>query len=158
MRPVRWVDVDDNCAVTTVEAVDEGAGPYATLAIEGVLGFETLAEFDAWAAAVRRRTRALVCVAQPAGEARSVSCSREIGEGQAMNEAQQETCPHTATAAAPTLRSACAEAMLAGALLLSDVSRDSESWRSAPQVRQTEERFRKALEAMREALAAPEVR
>ena len=30
--------------------------------------------------------------------------------------------------------------------------------RSSPQVRQTEERFRKALEAMREALAAPEVR
>lgn len=53
MRPVRWVDVDDNCAVTTVEAVDEGAGPYAKLAIEGVRGFETLAEFDAWAASVR---------------------------------------------------------------------------------------------------------
>lgn len=84
-----------------------------------------------------------------------------------MNEAQQEVHDerhdaglviHSTAYTAPTLRSACAEAMLSGALLLSDVSRDSESWRSAPQLRQTEERFRKALEAMREALAAPEVR
>jgi hypothetical protein len=79
-----------------------------------------------------------------------------------VNEAQQEAHhPTTATAAAdaaPTLRSACSEAMLAGALLLSDVSRQSAAWNEAPQAKQSEERFRKALEAMREALAAPEVR
>lgn len=51
------------------------------------------------------------------------------------------------------LRRACAELLLAGSLLLSDVSRamGSYDWKNA--VAGTEERFRKALEGGREALS-----
>ena len=51
------------------------------------------------------------------------------------------------------LRKAAAEALLAGALLLSDVQRENSGWNAASQAKQSEERFRKALEAVREALA-----
>lgn len=50
------------------------------------------------------------------------------------------------------LRRACAEMLLAGSLLLADVSRAMDNkW--ADQVKATEERFRKALECGREALS-----
>ena len=51
------------------------------------------------------------------------------------------------------LRRACAEGLLAGALLISDVSRAMGSYDWQKAVAGTEERFRKAMEAMREALS-----
>lgn len=51
------------------------------------------------------------------------------------------------------LRRACAEMLLAGSLLLSDVQRSLQQWSENTQARQSEERFRKALEAGREALS-----
>ena len=51
------------------------------------------------------------------------------------------------------LRTAAAEALLSGALLLADVSRDSDSWGKNVTVRTTETRFRAALELVREALS-----
>ena len=51
------------------------------------------------------------------------------------------------------LRRACAELLLAGSLLLSDVQRESSSWNSSSQAKASEDRFRKALEVGREALS-----
>lgn len=51
------------------------------------------------------------------------------------------------------LRAACAELTLAGALLLSDVSRQAAGWNEASQAKASEERMRKALEIGREALS-----
>lgn len=51
------------------------------------------------------------------------------------------------------LRAAGAEALLAGALLLSDVQRESSGWNSSSQAKKSEERFRSALEVLREALS-----
>lgn len=51
------------------------------------------------------------------------------------------------------LRRACAEMLLAGSMLLSDVSREAGGWNSSSQAKQSEERFRKALECGREALS-----
>ena len=51
------------------------------------------------------------------------------------------------------LRKAAAETLLAGALLLSDAQRDSPNWQQTCMARGSEERFRKALEQLREALS-----
>lgn len=51
------------------------------------------------------------------------------------------------------LRRACAEMLLAGSLMLADVQRALGQWDAAHPVKQSEERFRKALEAGREALS-----
>ena len=51
------------------------------------------------------------------------------------------------------LRRACAEGLLAGSLLLADVSRALGQWDAAHPAKQSEERLRKALETMREALS-----
>lgn len=51
------------------------------------------------------------------------------------------------------LRRACAEMLLAGSLLLSDVTRSLSQWAENTQAKQSEERFRKALEVGREALS-----
>ncbi len=53
----------------------------------------------------------------------------------------------------PSLRKAAAEALLAGGLLLSDAQRDSANWQQTCMARTSEERFRKALEQLAEALA-----
>jgi hypothetical protein len=54
MRPVRWVEVGRECgSLTTVEAIDEGDRHSAALRLAGTKCLRTLAEFDAWAAAVR---------------------------------------------------------------------------------------------------------
>lgn len=53
----------------------------------------------------------------------------------------------------PSLRKAAAEALLAGGLLLSDAQRDSVNWQQTCMARSSEERFRKALEQLAEALA-----
>lgn len=54
---------------------------------------------------------------------------------------------------ASELRRACAEMLLAGSLLLADVQRALGQWDTSHAAKQTEERFRKALEAGREALS-----
>lgn len=51
------------------------------------------------------------------------------------------------------LRRACAEMLLAGSLLLADVSRAMGSYAWSEAMKATEERFRKALECGREALS-----
>lgn len=51
------------------------------------------------------------------------------------------------------LRRACAEGLLAGSLLLADVSRALGQWDAAHPAKKSEERLRKALETMREALS-----
>lgn len=53
----------------------------------------------------------------------------------------------------PSLRKAACEALLAGGLLLSDAQRDSANWQQTCMARTSEERFRKALEQLAEALA-----
>ena len=53
----------------------------------------------------------------------------------------------------PSLRKAAAEALLAGGLLLSDAQRDSSNWQASAMAKNSEERFRKALEQLAEALA-----
>ena len=63
------------------------------------------------------------------------------------------TEPPTVPAPQPSLRKAAAEALLAGALLLSDAQRDSVNWQQTCMARTSEERFRKALEQLAEALA-----
>ncbi len=57
------------------------------------------------------------------------------------------------TAPQPSLRKAAAEALLAGGLLLSDAQRDSSNWQASAMAKNSEERFRKALEQLAEALA-----
>ena len=53
-----------------------------------------------------------------------------------------------------SLRAAAAEALLSGSLLLADVARQVQNYDpSTSQAKQSEERFRKALEALRESLS-----
>lgn len=52
----------------------------------------------------------------------------------------------------PSLRKAAAEAVLAGALLLSDAQRDSSNWQASAMAKSSEERFRKALDQLAEEL------
>lgn len=52
----------------------------------------------------------------------------------------------------PSLRKAASEAMLAGALLLSDAQRDSSNWQASAMAKSSEERFRKALDQLAEEL------
>lgn len=63
-----------------------------------------------------------------------------------------ETTTTPVPAPQPSLRKAAAEAMLAGALLLSDAQRDSANWQQTCMARASEERFRKALEQLAEEL------
>lgn len=63
------------------------------------------------------------------------------------------TDPTPVPAPQPSLRKAACEALLAGGLLLSDVQRDSANWQQTCMARTSEERFRKALENLAEALA-----
>jgi hypothetical protein len=51
------------------------------------------------------------------------------------------------------LRAATAEALLAGGLLLADVSRTMTTWSADAPAKASEERFRKAMEMLREALS-----
>jgi len=71
-----------------------------------------------------------------------------------LHAVSQSTNPHRLEMdIARDLRRACAEMLLAGSLLLSDVQRESAGWNSSSQAKQSEERFRKALETGREALS-----
>lgn len=65
----------------------------------------------------------------------------------------QDIAPTVSTPTNVTLRSAAAEVLLSGSLLLSDVQRESSGWNAASQAKASEERFRKALEKVREALS-----
>lgn len=59
-----------------------------------------------------------------------------------------------ASAAMPGgLRAAAAEALLSGGLLLADVSRTMTTWSADAPAKASEERFRKAMEMLREALS-----
>lgn len=51
------------------------------------------------------------------------------------------------------IRAAAAEALLAGGLLLADVSRTMATWSADAPAKASEERFRKAMEMLREALS-----
>lgn len=51
------------------------------------------------------------------------------------------------------LRRAAAEALLSGGLLLADVSRTMSTWNAEAAAKVSEERFRKAMEMLREALS-----
>jgi hypothetical protein len=63
----------------------------------------------------------------------------------------ESTVPVTPFPAIASLRSAAAEALLAGALVLSDVQREK-SW-NQDITKASEERFRKSLDLLREALS-----
>lgn len=63
------------------------------------------------------------------------------------------TEPPPVPAPQPSLRKAACEALLAGGLLLSDAQRDSPTWGQSSMAKHSEERFRKALEQLAEALA-----